>query len=121
MSNITEGRSTKGLSPNARARVLVEMEPHWFPSLYRTPLLTTTCRRVYVLVNEDEPGMGVVSHDHRAPYADRWGDAVCDCGARLWSPWWVADGIHGHGTAEWIRQQETTLIHRSMKRIEVSQ
>lgn len=93
-------------------RVLVEMEPHYSPSMYRTPLFTTPCRRVYIEVNEDAQ----VTHAHRVPDCDRFGDCQCECGAWLWSPWWVADGVFGHGTAEWIRSKENRLIHHSMTR-----
>lgn len=118
MNATPEGVST--LSPNARAMVLVEMEPLWQADLIYTTHLTTTCTRVYVMVNQDEPGLGVIGCNHRPMFVDRFGEGLCHCGARMWSPWWVADGVMGHGTAEWVRQHENTLIHQSMKRIEVS-
>lgn len=43
------------------------------------------------------------SHEHHAQDLDRFGHAVCHgCGAQLWSPAWVADGVFGEGTGEYV-------------------
>lgn len=52
-------------------------------------------------------------HTHHFSDLTRFGDAACHgCGATAWSAWWVADGVFGEGTHEWMVQQDR--IHRSL-------
>lgn len=54
---------------------------------------------VYVTTKRDEQ----VAHGHYFADLTRFGEGVCQqCGARGWSAFWVAEGVFGEGTGEWI-------------------
>lgn len=37
--------------------------------------------------------------NHQPVHVNRFGMGTCRCGAAMWSPWWVADGLYGLASA----------------------
>jgi hypothetical protein len=86
--------------------------PTWEVSMGRTPCLNGPTLYAYVQVERHIH----LYCEHDDLGADRFGNARCECGAHLWSPWWVADGLYGlavtqgqsdvDGTSAYIAERE---------------
>ena len=50
------------------------------------------------------------SHDHHFSELTRFGDATCHgCGVFAWAPGWVAAGVYGENTQEWLDEREQRM------------
>lgn len=97
------------------------MEPDMGVHLYRTPYFHGPTLRAYVAIERQTH----LTCGHLNEWADRFGYVHCtQCGAEVWSPYWVADGVFGLASAMdpealdetglWIERTEKEWIERVM-------
>ncbi len=57
-----------------------------------------------------KPAFWQERHEHLFEDLDRFGHGHCvGCGAKAWSPFWVADGLYGEDTQTWVVNYEAVV------------
>lgn len=85
-------------------RVVQPTEVEYIEAHYRTTHMPEEAYKAKVMFATGTRAQ--LAHTHHVTDLTRFGDGIChSCGLTLWSPSWVAAGVFGEGTGEYVAER----------------